>query len=103
MKNKFFDTALGKSVQTFLWTVASYGAAIGVADLSNVHWSSKAVALGLPGLINYVAYTIKVFLDKEVPNFPSSMPKQLVNVTVPPFVVGPEAAQPIDENKKVEV
>lgn len=76
--NRFFSTALGKTTQTFLWTIGSYLAALALTDLAKVHWSDKAVALGIPGLINLVVYTAKVFADKEVPNLPSSTPMRLI-------------------------
>lgn len=78
--NRFSKTAVGKSIQTLLWTVAAYGITIGGAALAKVHWSDQMLALGVPGLINLLLYTIKVFTDKEVPNFPNSTPMQLVPV-----------------------
>lgn len=81
--NKFFETAIGKSTQTFLWTLASYTIVIGMADLSQVHWSSKLIVLGAPGLVNWTLYTAKVLIDKEVPNLPSSTRMELVPVTTP--------------------
>jgi hypothetical protein len=87
--NKFFDTAIGKSVQTLLWTLGSYITALALADLGSVHWSDRAVALGLPGLINLVVYSIKVFADKEVPNLPSSVPMQIIPADQTPTSVTP--------------
>lgn len=85
--NNFFDTAIGKSVQTFLWTLASYIISLLLVDLANVHWSAKYAALGIPGLINLVLYTAKVFLDKEVPNFSSSVPVRVVPIPSPALAV----------------
>lgn len=89
--NKFFDTAIGKSVQTFLWTFAAYGITILTAYLAGVQWSDQFVALGIPGIINWILYSAKVFIDKEVPNLPSSQPMMLVpkpnNIVTQPITV----------------
>lgn len=69
---KFFDSALGKSFQTLLWTVGAYVLTIVGARLANIHLDARLVALGVPGLLNWLLYTAKVFIDGKVPNLPSS-------------------------------
>ncbi len=76
--NKFFDTAVGKSLQTFLWTLGAYGLTIVVALIAKVHWNDQMIALGVPGLVNWLLYSAKVVIDKEVPTLPSSQPMMLV-------------------------
>lgn len=67
---KFFDSAVGKSVQTLLWTLAAFLiTAIGI-KLADIHYSAQLLALGVPGLINWLLYTAKVFADGRVPNLP---------------------------------
>lgn len=66
----FFDSAIGKSLQTLLWTVGAYLAAILVSKVAGWHYNPQLTALGLPGLINWVAYTVKVFADSHIPNTP---------------------------------
>ena len=78
--NKFFDTAIGKSVETALWIVGAYALALVTAWLASFHWSASWLALGLPGVVNWLLYTAKVVVDKEIPNLPSSPALKLVPV-----------------------
>lgn len=79
--NKFFDTAIGKSFQTLLWTAAAYALVVIGAKVANVQWSDQMLALGAPGIVNWILYTAKVVIDKEVPNMPNSQPMMLVPKT----------------------
>ena len=94
--NKFFDTAVGKSVETLLWTLAAYGITVAVALLAKYHWSPELVAIGVPGLLNWVLYTAKVIVDKEVPTLPSSQPMMLVPKATQQAPVQPVTLQPVD-------
>lgn len=67
---KFFDSAIGKSVQTLLWTLAAYLLTIVGARLANIQLNAQLIALGVPGLLNWILYTAKVFVDTKVPNVP---------------------------------
>jgi hypothetical protein len=69
---KFFDSSLGKSFQTLLWTVGAYVLTVGGARIANIHLDARLVALGVPGLLNWLLYTAKVFLDGRVQNFPGA-------------------------------
>lgn len=87
--NNFSTTALGKSVKTGLWIVAAYLIAYATAYFAKYHWSASWAALGVPGLVNWLLYTLSVVADKSIPNLPSSQPIQIVPVS--PVVVTPTA------------
>lgn len=72
--NKFFHTALGKSVQTLLWTAGAYALTLLIGAVANYHWDARLTLLGVPGLVNWILYSAKVLIDPLVPNFPSSTP-----------------------------
>lgn len=80
--NKFFHTAIGKSVQTLLWTAGAYFLTLAVGFVAQVHWNAHLVLLGVPGLVNWLLYSAKVIVDPLVPNFVSSTP--LVGVPAAP-------------------
>jgi hypothetical protein len=69
---KFFDSAVGKSVEILLWTLGAYLVTIVGAFVANVHLAPDLAALGIPGLLNWAAYTAKVFIDAKVPNLPTA-------------------------------
>ncbi len=103
--NKFFDTAVGKSLQTFLWTLGAYGITIVVALIAKVHWSDQMIALGVPGLVNWILYSAKVVIDKEVPTLPSSQPMMLIpkNNTVSTTTVVQPAIQVTSQDAADEI
>ena len=81
---KFFDTALGKSTKTLLWVVLSYTLAIAIPALTNYHYPTSVAVLGIPGVVLFVLQTLNVFVDKQIPNLPSSPVKMLVELPPAP-------------------
>ena len=67
---RFFDSAVGKSVQTLLWTLAAFLLTILGVKLGNFHFNAAFITLGIPGFLNWILYTAKVFADGKIPNLP---------------------------------
>lgn len=76
--NRFFDTAVGKSLKTLLWIIAAYVLVFISTSLTHYHWPVSLAQAGVPGIVNWLLYTANVFVDKEIPNTKNSTPMQLV-------------------------
>lgn len=88
--NKFLNTAVGKSIQTLVWIVVAYALVFVTTWLANYKWPIALSLLGVPGIVNWLLYTVKVFVDKEIPNFPGSPVKILMTIPQPTPVTAPE-------------
>lgn len=71
--NKFFDTAIGKSLVTLLWILGSFTLTYVAAFISGYHWTASWMAIAAVPLVNWLVYTAKLFADKEVPNTVNSV------------------------------
>lgn len=69
---KFFDSALGQSVEVLLWTAGAFLLTVLGGWLAKVHFNDGLVALGVPGLLNWIIYSLRVIADSKVPNLPKS-------------------------------
>ena len=74
--NRFFDTAIGKTVKVALWLGGSYLASYLVHFVG--HHTFTGIYTILPGIINVAAYGFNTIKDVEVPNLPSSPLMQVV-------------------------
>lgn len=68
---KFFDSAVGKSFKTLLWTAGAYGVTVFGAWVANIHLDARLISLGVPGLLNWLVYTLTVFTSGNVQNLPT--------------------------------
>lgn len=74
--NRFFDTAVGKTVKVALWLGGSYLASWLISFVGSHHFTG--VYTILPGIINIAAYGFNTIKNVEVPNLPSSPLMQVV-------------------------
>jgi MFS superfamily sulfate permease-like transporter len=64
-------TALGKTILHALLVAVAYGLTFLVTYFGNIHWPA-AFPTYLPGVILIAVIGIKNFVDKTIPNFPTS-------------------------------